>query len=300
MKKIAILIPVFNRLENTKQCIAQLHKLVSLASFRYSDFTIVLIDDGSSDGTSDWLAEHHPEVLVLQGDGNLWWSGGINMGARYALDEMKADYVLLWNNDILAADDYFQELDALVGQMDGPVILGSKIYFYGDPKRENLIWSYGGYFNPRNGKRGMYGYEAADTEEYLKPKNVDWLPGMGTLVPVEVLRTVGLWDAKVFPQYHGDSDYTLRAKKAGYTQTVYGQLRIFNDSNTTGLDHGGNFKGLWKACTDIRSNLNIRKACKFYRRHARSPLAYQALLVSYAMETGSVIKYKLGLKKKEI
>jgi GT2 family glycosyltransferase len=290
MKKIAIVIPVHNNLEFTRKSIRKLSELISRTRFQNSVFLTLVIDDGSTDGTAEWLADNHPEVVVLKGNGHLWWSGGVNLGARYAVEEREADYILLWNNDIIPATDYFAELDKLVGELGDRTIAGSKILYFG---KDHIIWSCGGLFNPRSGVKEMVGYNLPDSPAWDRMISVDWLPGMGTLVPAAIIRHIGYWDAEAFPQYHGDSDFTFRAKTAGYHIHVYPQLRLWNDKSSSGLTHGDSLGGLIRSLTSIRSNFNVGKNILFYRRHATSVLAYRFLAGYYFRLIGGFMKWKL-------
>ena len=78
-------------------------------------------------GTGEWINQNHPEITLLKGDGNLWWSGGVNMGAKYVLERKDTDYLLLWNNDILPESVYFTQLDDLIHEFSDDMIVGSKI-----------------------------------------------------------------------------------------------------------------------------------------------------------------------------
>ncbi len=290
MKNLAVIIPVYNHLSYTQACIEALEEMAENASLTTIALSIIVVDDGSTDGTRDWLLAHHPEVTVLSGDGSLWWSGGVNLGARYAVEEMKADYLLLWNNDITTGSDYLAELDKLVAGLPGHVIAGSKIY---RKEKEKVIWSYGGIFNSRTGSKYMLGFDQEDGPEFMEPRSVDWLPGMGTLIPARVIGTIGYWNEKDFPQYHGDSDFTYRARLAGFDIIVYPQLRIWNDTGNTGLRHQGRISVLIRLMSDIKSNYNLRKNLRFYRKYATSILAYSALIRSYAMLFGGFFKWKV-------
>jgi len=289
MKNIAILIPVFNNLSYTKRCIGIFEGAVMQTSPKSNRYHIIVIDDGSTDGTGEWLANEHPDITVLNGDGNLWWSGGINVGATFAISETNADFLLLWNNDIHPAPDYFIELDRLISRIPEKTIAGSKIYKH---NKENVIWCFGGVFNPRNGIKYRVGADLPDSAEFNHPIEVDWLPGMGTLIPASVIDEVGLWDEKTFPQYYGDSDFTLRAKKTGYKIMAFPQLKLWNDKSSSGLSHGGTLKGLYLVLTDIRSGSKLNINFLFYKRHAISFLAYRELILYYLRLVGGFFKWK--------
>jgi GT2 family glycosyltransferase len=289
-KRIALLIPVFNNLEFTKECLTKLDILLAEKSLLHTDYSIIVIDDGSRDGTSEWLKANYPHVIVLQGDGNLWWSGGINMGASFAVQQGDFDYVMLWNNDIKPTDDYFTELDSLIPTISEESILGSKIYSMGE---ETRVWSMGGRFNPRTGKLNMLGYGEQDGDKFAAPVRADWLPGMGTLLPMQVIQKIGYWDAVNFPQYQGDSDYTYRAKLSGFELWVYPQLRIWNNLDNSGIKHEGSFKNLMKLFRDTRSKFNWRINVLFYKKYTTSPLAYLPLLYWYATLIGGFFKWKV-------
>ncbi len=73
------MIPVHNRKKLTRECLA------SLQNQDTKHFTVIVVDDGSTDGTSEMIRAEFPDTILLQGDGGLWWVGSINKGIRYAL-----------------------------------------------------------------------------------------------------------------------------------------------------------------------------------------------------------------------
>jgi len=77
---IYVLIPVFNRLKLTKSCIESIKK-----HEKDIDLSIILVDDGSTDGTSEWVQTYYPEITILQGTGSLFWGGAIHYGVEYIL-----------------------------------------------------------------------------------------------------------------------------------------------------------------------------------------------------------------------
>lgn len=286
--QIAIIIPVHNHLSLTKQALADLSS--ALKDAYESFYTIVVVDDGSNDGTYEWVSTNYPEIHLLKGDGNLWWSGAVNMGASYAIKSLNSEYILLWNNDILFEKGYFQYLLQIINRYSNDTILGSKIFVEGQP---DIVWSMGGYFNPLTGKYGMYGYFERNNEKYEKVIEVDWLTGMGTVVPTNIIEKIGNWDNINFPQYHGDSEFTYRAKLKGYAIRIHPELKLFNKIEHSGLEHSGSFVKLLKSMTDNRSKINFKRNFKFYRLYARSFSAFFYLYLKYCLIFGGYFKWKV-------
>ncbi len=94
MKRVSVIIPTFSRWNEAKKC------LDSLVNDDCSCKTVLLVNDGSTDGTEAACTESFPEVEIVNGDGNLWWSGGINLGLNLAL-EKNADCIIWINDDNL-------------------------------------------------------------------------------------------------------------------------------------------------------------------------------------------------------
>jgi GT2 family glycosyltransferase len=287
--KISIVFPIHNGLNYTKACLYSLiheHKIEK----KKVKFYLIIVDDGSTDGSNKWIASNYPEVILLNGNGNLWWGGGVNLGTKYAIKNLHSDYILWWNNDIIAEIDYFDNLIEVVNKYDTNTIIGSKILL---AQKEEIVWSMGGLFDPYTGKKEMVGSGKTDNESMQHPIQVDWLPGMGTLIHKSIFERIGLVDNKTFPQYHGDSDFILRAKENGCKIIVYPSLRIFNDTTNSGLRHQESFILLLKSLFTIRSNYNIKKDFQFYIRYAKSYRAYLFFIKRYYKYVGGFFKWKV-------
>jgi GT2 family glycosyltransferase len=287
-RKISILIPIFNRLEITKSGLKSL--FAALQNYEawnsaFSHYDIIVIDDGSTDGSSEWISANYPQIHILRGDGNLWWSGGINLGARYAAETLHSDCVLLWNNDIIPANDYFIELDKLIHASDD-AILGSYIYDH----ESGRIWSKGGYFNIVTGRRTML-------PEKIRQNNYvyNWLPGMGTLVPLSVVARIGYWDSETFPQYHGDFDFTIRASKQGIGIKCSEKLKLYNKTQYSSIK-GTSWKSFLKSFFVTGSRYNIKKDILMYKRHTISFLWIFSFLKKYTIYFGETFLPKAVIK----
>lgn len=296
---IGIVIPVFNGLSYTSECLKLLTSLIEKLELDSKRFEIIVADDASTDGTFLWIKANYPQTTVLPGDGNLWWSGGINLGSKYAINQLHCEYVLWWNNDITPSTNYFSELLKLIDSEEEK-ILGSKIYYAHKPE---TIWSMGGIFNTKTGHKYMVGMDEIDSDLYQKPLIVDWLPGMGTLIHKSVFQKIGYVDQDNFPQYHGDSDFTFKARLSGFEIKVFPQLKIWNDKSNSGLLHMNRYKYLFKSLQDIKSNYHFGKDIYFYKRYAKSIWAYKTLAYKYCYYVGGFIKWKfmnaLGFSKKK-
>ena len=118
--QIYVVIPTYNRRTYTKNC------LESLLKQSDKNLKIIVVDDGSIDGTADMIDKKFKDVVLLRGDGTLWWVGATNKGVRYVLEVCNPDdCVLLLNDDLVVPKDYiarFQKLwvtfpDTLIGSV---------------------------------------------------------------------------------------------------------------------------------------------------------------------------------------
>ncbi len=194
--KIHIIVPVFNRIRNQ--------------TFRH--FETVVVDDGSTDGTAATISERFGEVHLLRGDGNLWWTGGINLGIRYAMTRAsETDAILVINDDLQLSPDYLENLHTAWQSMP-ETLIGSVVVDINDP---DVIYDGGrtvnwwtAKFRMLNSKRKLSEFPKRHCVE------VSLLTGWGTLVPIRVFREIGLYDDEHFQQC-GDTELPVRAKNAG-------------------------------------------------------------------------------------
>ena len=282
---LSVIIPVHNSLAYTQDAIKLLNSALQRVNDSSWKFHIVVVDDGSGDGTSAWIKEHHPDIHLLQGDGKLWWSGAINKGMEFSTGVLEADYILWWNNDIFPDPVYFKNLIMILNGSGFNTVYGSKIYVAEEPE---VIWSYGGKFHRKWGHSYMPENFTPDRPEFQQPSEADWLPGMGTILPVHIIKAIGDVNAKDFPQYHGDIDYTYRCKLSGFRIEVRPELKIWNHTTHSGMKHTRKLRGLITALRSIKSNHNFAKEWLLYRKYSKNPLAYLMLMKKYI---GYLIKF---------
>ena len=114
---IYIIIPVFNRWHFTELC------LLSLLKQNFHKYKIVVVDHGSTDGTSEKIATQFPLVIVITGDESMWWAAATNLGVQYAISN-NADFVLTLNNDLEVNSDYLNSLLKIYYE-NKPCLVGS-------------------------------------------------------------------------------------------------------------------------------------------------------------------------------
>lgn len=191
--------------------------LESLKGLAYPNHHLVVVDNASGDGSLETLRAtltREQTFHLIESDANLGFSGGNNLGIRYAL-EQGADYIWLLNNDTTVEAD---SLSALVAESQKTGGLAGSVLYYPDGTYQRvgtrLNWSTG----------GVRGIQEASLSTGMAVEN---LTGASMLLPRKVLEAVGLLDESYF-LYFEDGEYTLRALRAGYPATVTVQSRIFH------------------------------------------------------------------------
>jgi hypothetical protein len=187
------------------------------------------VDDGSTDGTGEEVRRGFPRVRVLQGDGQLWWTGANVLGVSDVTERAKeGDFILLLNNDVSMDEDYVGELVKCSERL-GRAIVGSTIV--DDERRDCMV---AGLRLDRR-LRVTEQTDAAAIRESEYDDQVDVLPGRGTLVPLEVFRRIGTFNRRRLPHYGADYEFSIRARRAGFRLAVSHRAKVYAKLRITGL-----------------------------------------------------------------
>jgi GT2 family glycosyltransferase len=232
MPRYQIVIPVFNRLELTRQCLA------SLTCQSYKDFAVFLVDDGSTDGTEEAVIREFSSKLdieILKGDGNLWWAGGIKMGVERALQKSRdGDYIVTLNNDVIVMENFLSQATSVIERYPRAMIGGLSV----DSQDRKTVTTTGWRMVcwPLALTHRVWWPSALDDLDTEPPVvEVDFLPGTATFVPVPVVRRLGTVDARALPHYHADSEYSYRLKRNGVPVLISKELIVFHNLSSTGV-----------------------------------------------------------------
>lgn len=231
--RVAVVVPVHNDIQRTTRF------LDSFAKVDYPNYSLVVVDDGSTDGTADVLASRYPRVVRLAGSGNLWWAGATNRGVRWALGR-GYEYVLTINNDTKVSPDFLRLLvDA--ARRHPRAIVGSRIDILGQP---GVVWALGSEMAWERGEIFHLRYRGTTLPAGDGPLlPAETLTGCGTLIPTSCFREVGLYDATRFPQYHADAELVLRAGRKGWQVFIEPRAVVWNDVPNSAADKVGNWAG---------------------------------------------------------
>lgn len=219
-KSVVIVTPVHNRRDLTLQC------LKSLSRVKSDKFTtkIIIVDDGSTDGTSEAIRTHHPEVEIIQGDGNLWFTEGTNVGVRAAL-KYEPDYVLMINDDQVF-DDKFLDYMLETAESNPRSIVGSLLLLWDEPHKLFQV-------SPK-WETWRAGWQLWQDQTIWtipdKPWEVGIIVGNCVLVPTEAFKQHGLMNSRRYPNF-GDAEFTPRLKKKGWKLLIDPRARVFCQPN---------------------------------------------------------------------
>lgn len=192
---------------NGERYIAQ--SLNSLLDQTYRNYEVIVVDNGSKDGSVELIKGYLPRIRLILNEENLGFTGGNNV----AIQEAKGEYVVLFNNDAVAHSEWLEQL--VSGTLIHPQadIASGPIYFY---ERDDVIWNAGLRIDMLTGISWLLGM----FQNHLELSNdVDYLSGCALLVRKQVFDKIGLLDDRFF-FYTEDVDFCLRAKRAGFTLRV--------------------------------------------------------------------------------
>ena len=198
-----ILIPAHNRRTLTVACLATLRANGDLA-----ECGVIVVDDGSGDGTGDAVRAEFPEAVVLRGDGNLFWTGAIALAMREAAGRDAG--TLFWLNDDCrprpgALRSLRECLEKNPNSIAGPRCV--------DAATGTVV---------PTGFIGRKPLSAAENER----REVEGLSGFCVGIGAGVVAKLGEPDAANFPHYAGDTAYTLRARRAGCPVVLVGDAIV--------------------------------------------------------------------------
>ncbi|MHB8882701.1 MAG: glycosyltransferase family 2 protein [Thermodesulfovibrionales bacterium] len=259
---VAIVVLNWNGRVDTAAC------LDSLKELTYPAYEVLLIDNGSVDGSQTFFREQYPWVTLIENVRNLGFAAGNNVGISYSL-RAGADYVLLLNNDTVVDPAFLDELVRAAEARPDVGILNPKIYYFDPPEK---IWYAGGELSLYRGLSKHYGFQEIDRGQHDLLREVSFITGCAFLIKRGVIEKIGLLDEYYFC-YSEDADWSVRALRAGFKGLYVPSSRIWHRIGASTASSGNEFA--------IR--MGTRNALYLVSKHAGN-FQFAVFLVRFSIE----------------
>jgi|AntRauMinimDraft_4_1070384.scaffolds.fasta_scaffold00950_5 GT2 family glycosyltransferase len=198
----------WNAYQDTSDC------LDSLVEISYDDLRIVVVDNGSKDGSGNKIEEEYPSTEVIYNQSNLGFTGGMNTGIEFAL-ENKADYIWVLNNDIT-----FSNQPEIVNSLTQPLELNEDIKMSSplilESGTDNILFL--------NGEISMLTGNVTHSDQFLslselniqnQQLSTEHIPLACAMIDASLFNEIGILDDRYF-LYFEDVDFSIRAKLSGH------------------------------------------------------------------------------------
>jgi len=210
-----ILLPVHNRFNVTKRFID------CLKTQTYQNFHLVLIDDGSVDGTAEMVCDNIASLTVIRGKGDWWWAGSLQQGYLWLQKQKisKNSLILIINDDTVIEPDFIEKANSLL-QNQTRVLLLAQYYSLQDGR---LI------------DAGLYiDWQRFSCRQVENPSCINCMSTRGLFLRCSDFMEIGGFFPKLLPHYYSDYEFTIRAHRKGFRLYSDSSLQLWGDESTTG------------------------------------------------------------------
>jgi GT2 family glycosyltransferase len=250
---IAVIVVNWNSYKFTFECISSLKKC------NYSNFKIILVDNGSKDFSIEQLRKDFKGLDIIKNKSNLGFTGGNNIAISKALKE-NFDYVMLLNNDTKVNSDF---LSFLVERLENENNLGAIQPLILQMDDKNKVWNAGGEFIK------LFGLpKVIDKGKNIKSINpnkhyTEWISGCCIMLKSKVINEVGLLDNSFFA-YFEDVDWSLRIKNDGYLLGIDNRSIIYHYESGSSKTSSKSREGF---LNPVVHYYNFRNHIKLIKKH---------------------------------
>lgn len=215
---VSIIIPTYNAKDLLANC------LTSLSCLDYKNYETIIVDNGSTDGTPQFLSENFSNIKIIENNKNVGFAGACNIGYTHA----HGDYILLLNNDTTVESNLLTEMvkllekDKTVGACQPKIMLMDQPEYFDSLGSYLSIYGFLIHHGLREKDCGQYDYEA----EIFSTK------GTCMLIRRSIIENVGLFDTDFFA-YFEETDLCWRIWLAGYRVLYTPKTRILHKVGAT-------------------------------------------------------------------
>lgn len=205
--KVSIIILNWNGWKDTLEC------LQSLQQIQYPNFSVLVVDNGSSDESVAQIKQAFPDVDLLETGENLGYAGGNNAGIVHALNK-HPEFILLLNNDTIVAPDILAAFVDAASTNPTAGLFGAKMLYYAHPE---TIWALGG--GNWDSDAAGFPHFAHNQPNYTCNINeafeLDYIIGCALFCRTNMIHCIGVMDETFFLNFE-EMDWCYRARAAGY------------------------------------------------------------------------------------
>ena len=217
---VTVIILNWNGKADTLSCLSSLkEQTVSL--------DLVVVDNGSEDGSEAAIRQAHPDITLLQTGRNLGYTGGNNVGIRHAL-ATGATHIFVVNNDVVFDPQCVAELLADCMAHPNAAAAAPKCLFQSEPK---TVYFAGGLIL-RRGPAVHVGLGQPDGPEFDQAGNTDWITGCALFATRQAFERIGPFEDRFFLLFE-DVDWSLRAREAGMPLRYVPTARLWHGGSKT-------------------------------------------------------------------
>lgn len=224
---IKILILNWNGKHLLKPC------LDSVSAIDYPNYSVMVIDNGSTDNSVKMVKENFSEVELLELENNNGFAGGYNRCFTRLKDEYSG-FILLLNNDTEVDPDILNSFIQAKEKYGDNNLYGGKIFYQNN---QELIWYAGGKVNLKLGWISHRGIRKMDSQEYSLPMEINYVTGCCLFTSMEVINQLNGFDER-FNMYGEDVDLCLRAKEMGINCYYWPDAKLWHHISAS---IGGNY-----------------------------------------------------------
>ncbi len=196
IKNISVIIPNWNGKKYLKDCLDSIKK-----NTIYKNYNIIIVDNGSTDGSQDFIEKMYPFVQLIKRTENGCISKSLNLGIKISFQKNKSNYAYLLNSDVKMKKGWLSEVVRVAENDEKIGIVGSKQLTFDGMPTMSAGWV--------KAFRIKYYYGS-------KNKEVGWVSGAGMLIKKEVFDSIGMFDESYSPAYYEETDFEKRALLAGF------------------------------------------------------------------------------------
>lgn len=215
-EKIYILLPIHNRRDVTRRFIE------CLKAQTWQNYHLILIDDGSLDGTADMVRENIASLTIIRGKGDWWWAGSLHQGYLWLRKQnVPSDStVLIINDDTIFDPDFLEKAISLLASY-----------------RKTLLLAH--YYSQQDGSlidSGVHvDWETLSHQQAISSDQINCLSTRGLFLNYSDFIEIGGFYPNILPHYASDYEFTIRAHRKGFTLTSSATLKLWGDESTTGF-----------------------------------------------------------------